>query len=91
MTPSDKLNLITQLMNELADYEHDRWSRWQNHLFSLCIENENGSMTIPKQYVDRWKRQASTDYDGLTNKEKESDLHEAAAIFKIIKDYDIYG
>ena len=37
----------------LADFEHDRWSRWQKYLFSKCIVNVDGSLTIPKELVDR--------------------------------------
>jgi len=45
-----------ELIEKLANFEHDRWSRWQNHLFSKCIKNNDGSYTIPKEYVDRCER-----------------------------------
>ena len=48
------------IIEKLAAYEHNRWSRWQKHLFSKCIINQDGSLTIPKEFVDRWTRQINT-------------------------------
>lgn len=73
------------IIEKLSDYEHDRWSRWQKHLFSKCIKNKDGSATIPKEYVDRWTRQINTNYDNLANIEKESDRKEALRILEILK------
>lgn len=70
----------------LSDYEHDRWSRWQKYLFSKCIPNEDGSLIIPQEFVDRWSRQMNTDYNNLSNEEKESDRKEAIKILNIIKE-----
>ena len=69
----------------LADFEHDRWSRWQKYLFSKCIVNVDGSLTIPKELVDRWARQMDTDYDNLSEQEKNSDRKEAIRIIKCIE------
>ena len=46
-----------ELVERLATVEHDRWSRWQAYLFSKCIKNEDGSLTIPKESVEHWQRQ----------------------------------
>lgn len=69
----------------LADFEHDRWSRWQKYLFSKCIVNVDGSLTIPKELVDRWVRQMDTDYDHLSEQEKNSVRKEAIRIIKCIE------
>ena len=69
----------------LADFEHDRWSRWQKYLFSKCIVNVDGSLTIPKDLVDRWVRQMYTDYDHLSEQEKNSVRKEAIRIIKCIE------
>ncbi len=69
----------------LADFEHDRWSRWQKYLFSKCIVNVDGSLTIPKELVDRLVRQMDTDYDNLSEQEKNSDRKEAIRIIKCIE------
>lgn len=73
------------IIERLADYEHDRWSRWQKHVFSKCIINKDGSLTIPKEFVDRWTRQINTDYMNLSEEEKNSDRKEAIRILNCIK------
>ncbi len=74
-----------EVIEDLADLEHDSWVRWMEHLFSVSEENEDGSMTIPKDKVERWKRQLETDYEDLSNKEKESDRKEVRKFIKVIK------
>lgn len=76
----------SDIIEVIADYEHDRWSRWQKHLFSKCIINKDGSLTIPKEFVDRWTRQMNTDYIDLTEEEKDSDRKEAISIIENIKE-----
>ncbi len=73
------------LIELLADFEHDRWSRWQKYLFNKCIINSDGTLTIPKDLVDRWSRQMITDYENLSEKEKDSDRKEAIRIIKCIE------
>lgn len=70
----------------LAAFEHDRWSRWQKYLFNKCIVNEDETLTIPKELVNRWTRQINTDYKDLSEKEKDSDRKEAIRIMECIKD-----
>ena len=65
------------LIELLSSKEHQRWAKWQKYLHSCCIENQDGSLTIPKDKVDRWTRQIKTDYENLSEKEKE---HAAKAI-----------
>lgn len=79
------------LIEKLANYEHERWSRWQKYVFGKCIPNEDGSLTIPKEYVDRWNKQINTNYFDLSNCEKESDMNEAIAILNIINKEDDFN
>lgn len=76
------------LIELLANYEHDRWTRWQKYLFSKCIKNDDGSLTIPKEYVNRWNRQINTDYNDLSIEEQLSDKKEAIKIIEIVEGYD---
>ena len=62
-----------EMIERLADIEHERWSHWMKYLFSKSIKNENGSVTIPKEFVERWERQLNTSYNNLSESEKESD------------------
>jgi hypothetical protein len=68
---------IKAQIEALADLEHDRWSRWQAYLHSKCSRNQDGSLTIPAESVVHWERQMTTKYDGLTEREKDSDRKEA--------------
>lgn len=65
-----------QIVEEFADMEHRRWAKWQEYLHSKCVENPDGSLTIPAHLVVRWKCQISTPYSQLTEAEKESDRKE---------------
>lgn len=68
----------------LADYAHSAWSNWMTYLFSKSTQNEDGSVTIPRELVERWTRQATTLYPGLPEGEKESDRKEAYVIIETI-------
>ena len=60
----------------LAAQEHERWSNWMRYLFSKCQHHEDGSCTIPPWAVERWQRQAYTEYLDLPEEERESDRQE---------------
>ena len=77
-----------EAIEDLADQEHDSWSRWMEHLFKKSKKNPDGTVTIPKNKVDRWERQMKTDYDDLSNKEKESDKKEVRKFVKIMKNHE---
>ncbi|HAT7732679.1 TPA: hypothetical protein JAX37_004587 [Enterobacter cloacae] len=70
-TDFDKLS--NDMLEELAAIEHERWSRWQSYLHDKCIKNEDGSLTIPHEYVVRWHDQMSKPFSQLSEKEKQSD------------------
>ena len=72
------------MKEKLAKLAHSQWSGWMGYLFSKCIEYEpnqvqaeKGALIIPKWAVDRWRRQAETDYSDLSKPEMESDRAEA--------------
>lgn len=77
----------------LAAYAHKAWSGWMRYLFSKCDFTmpvilsalENGSVIIPKEFVERWMRQMNTEYVDLPENEKESDRKEADEILAILK------
>jgi len=68
---------------QLAAYAHEAWAGWMRYLFSLCTHNKDGSVTIPKEQVERWIRQMGTAYEGLPEDEKQSDRVEALKIMRI--------
>lgn len=68
-----------------ADIEHNRWSKWQKHLHSRCIPQEDGSLLIPADLVQRWERQIATNYSDLSESEKESDRKEARTYIPLVR------
>ncbi len=64
-----------------ADKQHQIWSHWMKYMFSQCDFGlpsvlsaiENGSCIIPKDKVERWKKQMNTNYKDLNESEKKSD------------------
>lgn len=66
-----------ELLEQLADLEHERWSGWMRYMFSKGTKNPDGTWTMPAWAVGRWERQASTPYADLSEQEKESDRVEA--------------
>lgn len=73
------------LREVIAAIEHERWSHWQRYLHEQCLVNEDGSLTIPAELVDRWARQMNTPYDALTEKEKDSDREQADAYLRELR------
>lgn len=76
-----------ELIEALADKEHASWARWMDYLFSRCPFTEKGDALIPRELVQRWKRQAATPYAELSEREKQSDRDEVLHILPIIKEY----
>ena len=56
-----------------AERQHQIWGHWMEYQFSLCEELSDGSLIIPAEKVERWKRQLATSYDELSEEERESD------------------
>lgn len=75
---------VSGLTEELADLAHRQWARWMEYLFEKSTLNEDGTVTIPKWAVDRWKRQVNTEYKDLPEEEKESDRNEARRVIGVV-------
>jgi hypothetical protein len=75
-----------------ANLEHDRWARWQKHMFSkgtiVKVGLHEGDLIIPAEFVDRWFRQIDTTYADLSEPEKESDRKETRNYLPLIKDIE---
>lgn len=72
-----KRDIVRQLLNalteELASIEHERWSHWQRYMHGKGQRQQDGSLVLPANLVDRWERQMSTKYTDLDDEEKKSD------------------
>jgi len=76
---------LYKIKETLSDLCHQMWSGWMEYLFTKCITNENGSLTIPQEFVERWARQIDTCYENLSEEEKNSDRIEAERIITILR------
>ena len=70
---------------ELAAVQHEIWAHWTKYQFSICQHNKDGTITIPTDKVERWSRQMNTPYSDLTDKEKESDRHQADKVLMVLE------
>lgn len=70
---------------KLAGVVHDSWSHWMQHVFKNAVVNPDGSVTIPATLVARWKRQMKTQYQLLSEKEKDSDREQADKFLAVLK------
>jgi len=74
------------MLNRFADLQHEIWAHWMCHLFEVSIHNEDGTITIPADKVERWKRQMTTQYVDLSTDEQKSDLEQAQKLMTVIND-----
>lgn len=74
-----------QEIEALASVQHDIWSHWMKYMFTQYEAKEDGSLVIPKDKVNRWKRQTDTAYDALSDKEKESDREQVRKFSHLIE------
>ena len=56
----------------LAEAMHKAWSDWMWWMLEVS-EEKDGSVVIPPDKVERWKRQSVTLYKDLSEEEKQSD------------------
>ena len=76
------------LIEFLSAKEHKRWTKWQRYLHSNCIKCEDGSLIIPKEKVERWERQINTDFEDLSEEEKQADRNQVYEILNNIKNFE---
>ena len=65
-----------ELREKIAELEHEQWSHWFKYM------RDNGTM----ENIARWCVQAETDYQDLSEKEKDSDRKWADIVLTLIKE-----
>lgn len=73
------------MIDKVADLQHQIWIHWMIHIFEVGVLNDDGSLTIPVDKVERWKRQMNTEYGKLPEDEKQSDMEQALKILSVLK------
>ena len=70
---------------ELSNYSHEAWSSWVVSIIDR-YGNDDGTVTIPKGKIDRWKFLMKTPYDKLSKVEKDKDREEADEIIDVVEE-----
>lgn len=73
-----------ELLDRLADAEHERWAHWQRYVHGQCEQRDDGALIIPADLVARWEGQIATPYAALSETEKESDRDQVRRYLPII-------
>lgn len=76
--------ILEALTERLAAIEHERWAHWQRYMHSKALRQPDGSLLIPKEFVERWEHQITTPFESLTDKEKESDRDQVRKYLPLI-------
>ena len=83
--PDEEIESVEQLVEALARVEHERWSHWQRYLHGQCeMLDGSGALRIPAHLVARWSRQTETEYDELSEEEKESDREQVRRYLPLV-------
>ena len=69
-----------EMLEVLADVQHEIWSSWMRWLFSQCYYATDERLVIPDNLVERWQRQMGTPYAKLSEREKDSDRDQAKKV-----------
>jgi len=69
---------------ELAALQHQIWSDWVRHMFEVSTANPDGTVTIPSKYVQQWQHEINTDYNALSEQEKDGDRKQVDKITRLL-------
>ena len=72
-----------EIIEIMADVEHDRWAKWQKHVHDKCELRPDG-LLIPNSLVERWEEQYRTPYIALSEEDREKDRREARVTIKAL-------
>ena len=74
-----------ELREELADIQHAIWAHWMGYMFGCGEFRKYGAWVMPAEKLERWWRQKETPYGELSDKERESDRHQADKILEVVQ------
>jgi putative protein kinase ArgK-like GTPase of G3E family len=75
-----------ELRERLAAIEHERWADWQKWCHEVL--RKSGELTEgADELLERWDRQIATQYDNLTDTEKQSDREQVDRYWPLLEAY----
>lgn len=81
----DSLRFLEERQDRLAALYHAQWSGWVNYLFQKATDNEDGSVTLPREFVTQWSRQSTLLWGEMTHKERASAREAASKIVEVLR------
>uniref|UniRef100_A0A6M3L091 Uncharacterized protein n=1 Tax=viral metagenome TaxID=1070528 RepID=A0A6M3L091_9ZZZZ len=74
-----------ELFERLAAIEHKRWADWQSWCHKILREHCGSQALIEiNQVLERWDKQINTNYEDLTEKEKDSDREQVMRYWHLL-------
>ena len=74
-----------ELREQLADIQHAIWAHWMGYMFGCGEFRKDGTWVMPAEKLERWWRQKETPYSELSDKERESDRHQADKALAVVQ------
>ena len=74
-----------ELREQLADIQHAIWAHWMGYMFGCGEFRKDGTWVMPAEKLERWWRQKEAPYSELSDKERESDRHQADKILAVVQ------
>lgn len=71
---NEEADKVYWFVNSIAGKHHDYWRHWIKYLFSRAEHNPDGSITIDREYVDKWLRRMNFEYNALSGREQSYNL-----------------
>lgn len=89
-TPPSSSSSSDELKEKLASIEHERWADWQQYMFDCAVKSGDDNIGVrtcgwPTAQFEHWQRQIETDYEDLSDKEKDSDREQVDRYWPLIQ------
>lgn len=78
-------NILDELIEKLAEIEHERWADWQKWCHQVL--RENCPSPELEAVLERWDRQIATPYSELSEAEKQSDRDQVARYLPLLQNH----
>lgn len=85
--PDERIRRVLEspeVLDRLAAVEHERWAHWQRYLHDQCERQDDGSLVIPPELVQRWELQIKTPYAKLSTDERRSDQEQVLRYLPLV-------